>query len=175
MEGQAKILGLEDTIKAMQAAFPKEPERQRRLVNATMRKSANMTFVKDAKQRAAALGGSGALADSIGIRTMPRGQIIASGRIAGVYIAPLRHKPSAIRRYIGHYYRTSAPDTVVVNGIRYGHLVEFGHAARDGSHVAAKPFMGPAIDAQFNAYRNRFAADLGKKVEAAVRRKAKGK
>lgn len=175
MEGQAKILGLEDTIKAMKAAFPEAPEQQRRLLNATMRRSATMTFVLDAKQRAMSLGGSGALADSIGIRTMPRGQLVSSRKVAGVYIAPLRHKPSAIRRYIGHYYATSAPNTVVVNGIRYGHLVEFGHVARDGSHVAAKPFMGPAIDSQFNAYRGRFASDLGKKVEAAVKRKARKK
>lgn len=173
MDGKVKIRGLEDTIKAMKAAFPSEPEAQRRLVNATMRRSASQTFVKDAKSRAMALGGSGALADSIGMRTMPRGQIISSGKIAGVYIAPLRHKPSAIRRYIGHYFQSSAPGSVIVNGIRYGHLVEFGHVARDGSHVAARPFMGPAIDSQFNAYRTRFAADLGKKVEAAVRRKAK--
>lgn len=33
---------------------------------------------------------------------------------------------------------------------RYAHLIEFGHAGRDGKRVQAKPFMRPGTDASIN-------------------------
>jgi len=173
MEFSAKIVGLEDAMKAMQAAFPKNQEQQRRLLNATMRRSATPTLLADAKTRAASLGGSGALADSLGIRTSGKGIMRSGNKVAGVYITPLRYKPSALFKYLSHYYPGSKSDSVIVDGIRHGHLIEFGHATKGGGHVAARPFLGPAIDSQFSPYISRFAMDLGKKVEAAVKRRAR--
>ena len=174
MKATAKVVGVKDAVAAMGKAFPKDPEQQRRLLNGSMRSAATDTILIDAKLRAAASDASGALAESLGIRTTPRGRLLRSRRVGGVYIAPIRHNPKAIAKYVSFYRKNST--RTVVDGIRHGHLVEFGHATRGGGHVAARPFLWPAAQSNSNAYRNKFAMSLRKKTEAAVRRRArKGK
>lgn len=170
MEAKTRVTGLKQAVEAMGKAFPKDPEQQRRLLNASMRSAAKGTILVDAKLRAASSDASGALSQSLGIRAMTRRALMAKRRAGGVYITPIRHDTAAIAKYISFYGRNSG--NVVVSGIRHGHLVEFGHATRGGGHVAAQPFLWPATS-QAGAYKNQFAFDLRKKTEAAVRRAAK--
>ena len=170
MAGEVTITGLEDAMKAMQAAFPKDPRQQKRLVASAMRRSAATTFVAHAKQLATTSERSGALAESIGVRYMQK-RDVSPGSVVGLQVTTVRKSIKAMAMYAS-FYRVSAKQAV--EGIRHGHLIEFGHAKRGGNgDVSARPFLGPAMDSGFSPYVNRFAADLGKKIEAAVRRKAK--
>ena len=171
MEGSAKVMGLKDAVAAMGAAFPKDPEKQRRLLNASMRAGAKPTMLADAKLRAASFDGSGALSESLGIRAISKARALRSGKVAGIYITPVRQNLKAIAKYLSFYRRNSGRQ--VIDGIRHGHLVEFGHATRGGGHVAARPFLWPAAQSQSGAYKTSFAASLRKKTEAAVKRRAK--
>ena len=171
MEGKAKIKGLGSAMKAMAAAFPKDPRQQSRLLNSTMRTAAKGTMLIAAKGFALAGDGSGALSESLGIRNQSRRKVSAKNAAAGVEIVPVRHNPRAIAQYINHYYTSrgkTAPASVVTSGIRHGHLVEFGTV-----RTSARPFLWPAAQSGRAGYINRFSAILRKKTEAAVRRRAK--
>ena len=170
MDGKVKVTGLKAAVNAMSKAFPKNPDQQRRLLNASMRSAAKGTILADAKQRAASSDGSGALSTALGMRTSPKRALLSKRRSGGIYITPIRHNMAAIAKYVSFYGRNSAG--VVVSGIRHGHLVEFGHATRGGGHVAAQPFLWPATSKK-GPYKTQFALDLRKKTEAAVKRAAK--
>ena len=171
MEAKVKVTGVKEAVNAMGKAFPKNPEQQRRLLNASMRSGAKLTILADAKQRAASSDASGALSESLGIRTSPKRKMLTTRKVAGIYITPVRYNPKAMGKYVSFYRRNSGK--TIIDGIRHGHLVEFGHATRGGGHVSAQPFLWPAAQSQSSAYKNRFAADLRKKTEAAVKRAAK--
>jgi hypothetical protein len=174
MQGQASITGLKSAMKSMAAAFPANPDKQRGILNATMRGAAVKTILQAAKANARAGDSSGALAESIGIRTSPKGGTLRRGKVAGIYLTPLRNNPRAIALYIAHYRSKRAFKGI--GGIRHGHLVEFGHATKNGGFVPARPFLWPAAASQSPSYRGLFAALLSKKIEAAVKRAArKGK
>jgi len=167
----ARIEGLESAMAAMGAAFPKDPSQQSRLVNAAMRSAAVQTILVSAKLRAAAMDGSGALAESIGIRAKSRKKIMTARRVGGIEVTPIRYNAKAMAMYINHYYtqRGKNPDqSVAIDGIRHGHLVEFG-----SKNNAARPFLWPAARSKKTAYTNLFAKSLKKKTELAVKRRAK--
>lgn len=171
MEGTARIVGLEDAMKAMQAAFPKNPEKQRRLLNSAMKSAAKPTVLKRAKNLALSGDGSGALSESLSVRNQSKAKVRAKGSAAGVEVVPVRGNRKAIALYINHYYTKkgkTAPARIVTSGIRHGHLVEFGSL-----HNSARPFLWPAGQSRSGAYTDKFSALLKKKTEAAVRRKAK--
>jgi len=168
-----KIEGLDEAMKALRAAFPKDMEAQRRVLNATMRGAATKTIVKMAKVLAYDGDSSGALSESIGIRNQPKRALKTARKAGGVYIAPIRHNAKAIAKYIQYYYNrhgNSAPASVVASGIRHGHLVEFGVPSRG---IPANSFLGAAADSQLSPYEDLFAMSLKQKVENAVRREAK--
>jgi len=176
MEGSVQIKGLEAAVEAMQKAFPKNPEQQRRILNQAMTASAKSTMVPMAKQLARVGDGSGALSESIGIRAVSKSKARRSGVVGRVEMVPVRNNRTAMAMYIDHYYTArgrSAPAKMLTSGIRHGHLVEFGHAVKGGGFVAARPFLWPAARAQLSPYTSRFAAFLKKKTEAAVRRAAR--
>lgn len=176
MEMTLKIEGLDEAMKALQAAFPKDPKRQRSLLNQAMSQSAKQTIVPVAKSLALQGDGSGSLSEAIKPRAVSAGRSRAAGVPARVQVTPVRMDRKAIAMYIDYYYNRvgrAAPSKMVTSGIRHGHLVEFGHRARNGEFVSAQPFMGPALDSAGRAYIRRFASNLERKVEAAVRRARK--
>lgn len=157
-------------MKAMLAAFPKDERRQRGILNASMRSASKDTILADAKQRALRGDGSGALSESLGIRATSKRKLKMRMAVAGVEIVPVRTNMKAMALYIQHYYTAqgrTAPAKMLTSGIRHGHLVEFGSV-----NNPAYPFLWPAAQAGQSAYTNRFAADLTKKTEAAVKREA---
>lgn len=166
-----KVEGLEDAMKAMLAAFPSNPTRQRGILNASMRLAGRSTILADAKQRAKSGDGSGALSEALGIRATSKRKLANRQAVAGVEIVPVRSNLKAMALYIAHYYTSqgrTAPTGMLTNGVRHGHLVEFGSV-----NNSPRPFLLPAASAQKGAYITRFANDLQKKTEAAVRREAK--
>lgn len=56
---------------------------------------------------------------------------------------------------------------------RYAHLVEFGHVARDGSRVEAKPFMRPGTDESINQVQAKLVVGFQKGLTRAARKFAK--
>jgi hypothetical protein len=166
-----KVEGLEQAMKAMQAAFPQNESRQRGILNASMRAASRDTILADAKRRARVGDGSGALSEALGIRAVSKRKLRMRRAVAGVEIAPIRSSMKAMAMYINYYYTQrgrTAPAKMLSSGIRHGHLVEFGSV-----NNAANPFLWPAARSQNSDYIGRFASDLRKKTEAAVVREAK--
>jgi hypothetical protein len=173
LDMSVKIDGLEDAMKAMLAAFPTDERRQRGILNASLRTAATNTILADAKQRAKTGDGSGALSEALGIRATSKKKLKTRRVVAGVEVVPVRSNMKAMALYIQHYYTAkgkTAPAKMFASGVRHGHLVEFGSV-----NNSARPFLYPAAQSQMSAYTGRFAADLTKKTEAAVRREAKKK
>ena len=195
MEGSAKIHGLKDAMAAMRAAFPANPEQQRRMLNQAMSGAARKSIIPIAKQLALQGDSSGALSEAIAPRAISRRRALARGMAAGVEITPVRHNRKAVSKYIQYYYNRqgiAAPMEVAISGIRHGHLVEFGYKTRgsgkkggflgslfgggggsSGTHVGAQPVMGPALQAGRAEYVRKFSTTLKRKVELAVRRRAR--
>lgn len=171
LEVDAKVEGLEEAMKAMLAAFPSDERRQRGILNSSMRSAAKGTILADAKRRADSGDSSGALAESLGIRSTSKKKLKTRRVVAGVEVVPVRSNMKAMAMYIQHYYTArgrTAPANMLTSGIRHGHLVEFGSV-----NNTARPFLWPAAQSGRNAYIGRFSADLTKKTEAAVKREAK--
>lgn len=156
----------EKAITAMAAAFPTDPKKQRGILNSSMRSSA-ADMLADAKLRAQAGDGSGALSEALGIRTQSKKKLSTSMAVAGVEIVPIRYNPKAISLY-QNYYHGGKISGFKINGIRHGHLVEFG-----SKNNTARPFLWPAAQANESGYIKKFSVELTKKTEAAVRRAAK--
>ncbi len=173
VDGVVRIKGLDAAMAAMRAAFPKNPEQQRRLLNQTMSGAARKSIIPVAKQLARQGDGSGALSEAIAPRAVRRSKANAAGATARVDITPVRSNRKAMAMYINHYYTRLgkiAPAKVLTRGIHYGHWVEFG---RRHQGVSGRPFLWPAAVSERGKYISVFAKILKKKVEAAVRRKAK--
>jgi len=177
MEPSVKIEGLDEAMKAMLAAFPADPKKQRQLVNGAMRASAARTILPVAKSMSLAGDGSGALSEALGIRNQSRKKLAMKQGAAGVEVVPVRSNRKAMMMYIAHYYTgrgINPPAEMITSGIRHGHLVEFGTGPRERSGpMPARPFLWPAGSSQAAPYKSRFAGDMKKKIEAAVKREAK--
>ena len=87
----AKIEGLDDAMKAMAAAFPKQNKQQASLLNAAMKSAAVQTIVVGAKLYAAASDGSGALAAA-----QESDDSAKRGRRSGCAATPQRQSNGAI-------------------------------------------------------------------------------
>jgi len=164
----AKMDGLEDAMRALAAAFPGNAKKQQQVLNGAIRFAARPTVLNQAKLLAMRGDGSGALSESLAMRQTPRRALAERGAAAGIDIVPVRHNRKAMSLYVNHYYVArglTPPANIVASGIRHGHLVEFGSV-----NNSARPFLWPAAQAETPAYRARFAADLRKKIEEAVRR-----
>jgi hypothetical protein len=178
MEGGAKIRGLDDALRTLEAAFPNDPKKQQRMVHGAMGASSRKSFLPIAKQLALRGDSSGALSESLKVRVQPKRKRI--GKAGGMEIVPVRYNKKAMALYIQHYFtgRGKNPTgSVVIDGIRHGHLVEFGHDLVRGGrvigHVAAQPYLWPAARAGSGKYRAMFADELKKRIESTVRREAK--
>jgi len=171
MDMGVQMKGLDDALKAMEAAFPKDPNKQRGLLNSAMRGAANKTIVPVAKQLAKAGDGSGALSEAIAVRNQSKKKLRSKNVAAGVEVVPVRFNRKAIALYIQHYYTNVgrvAPANMFASGIRHGHLVEFGSV-----NNSPRPFLKPAGDVADDVYIQAFAKAMRSATERAVKRAAK--
>ena len=165
------VIGVEDAMKALQAAFPEQPRVQRKVLNSTMSASAKKTMVPMAKALASSRDTSGALAESIQVRNASAATIRKRRAAGAVEMVPIRHHRKAMAMYIQHYYtaKGKSPSVWLIgNGLRYGHLVEFGSV-----NNSAYPFLWPAAEAQGEAYKREFASMMKVQIEKAVKREAR--
>lgn len=168
MNLDVKLVGLEEALKTMAAAFPKDPKRQRGILNAAMNTSARKNMLEEAKRLARQGDSSGALSESIGIRNQSKRKLAQKGMVAGVEMVPVRTNKKALALYIEYYYTRrglNAPAGIARNGIRHGHLVEFGSV-----NNSASPFMLPAARAGQSGYLNSVAGEIKLAVERNVAR-----
>ena len=179
MQISADIHGLREVEKAIIEAFPRNPRAQRGILNSAMRAAAKKTIVPDAKSRALAGDGSGALSEAIGVRAQSLNRLAIKGRVAGVQVTPVRRSPKAVAMYARHYYNARGipvPADVLTSGIRHGHLVEFGFFnKRAGRHVSARPFLVTELAANQRTFVRDMAAEVKPKIEARVKRQARRK
>lgn len=160
-------------MKAMLAAFPSDPKKQKQILNGAMRSSAAKAMLPTAKQMAFRGDSSGALSESLGIRNMNARALRKNGTQAGVQVLPVRANRKAMMMYIQHYYtsRGRTPKAgMILSGIRHGHLVEFG-SVNNGAY----PFLWPAATTGKGAYIRNFAGEMQKKTESAVKRARRSK
>lgn len=115
------VAGIDD-LEAALKAVGKKAAREAALVAV---QEAAVPIVVQAKRYARNSRDTGALEESITFRTKP----YRRGDRALAVIGPAS-------KFRGADGRQPA---------KYAHLVEFGHVAKNGKHVAAKPFMRPAI------------------------------
>jgi len=172
-----KMTGLKELEKAMLKDLPNATNR--RILLATMRKAAP-PMVQAAKDNVPT-GGSGALAESIGIKTFRnRGN---NNVFASVGIAPMSGNMAAWAKYMAHYNktinlvdkRTGKVDAGKIGRIRHGHLVEFGFKQKDGKMYPARPFLRRAFDQRSVQFTKAFQSILGVKVKNAVKKIKKAK
>jgi hypothetical protein len=173
LEATMKVEGLKEAFDVIAKAFPKDPKKQRGILNAGMRSAAKKAIVPAAKQMALTGDSSGALSESITVRATSKKDLRRRGAVAGVKVVPLRSSIKAIQMYAAHYYTSrglAPPTSLLADGIRHGHLVEFGSV-----HNNPSPFLLPASKAGRSAFTQIFVADLKKKTFAAIKRARKRK
>lgn len=169
LDVSVEIKGLDSAMKALEAAFPKNGKIQQQILHGAIGGAARKSIVPIAKQMALSGDGSGALSEAIKVRVRPKKR--RYGQAAGMEITPVRSNKKAILKYIQHYYtnrgKNPGPE-VISNGIRHGHLVEFGT-----KKVGPNPFLWPASERGAGLYRKLFGKELMKRIEQRVKREAR--
>jgi len=150
---EMKTKGLEEVSRALENSFPKD-SKQRSVLQAAMRDAGRQTALVEAKLRAAGLGGSGALAAALTYRNRSLREIKTARVFAGVELYVKRNMAIAIKRYES-FYKVKVKD-----GIRHGHLVEFGT-----KRTAARPFIWPAARSTAPQYLKKLATESWKSIE----------
>lgn len=164
-----EVVGLKELEKVMRDELPATVSRQKTL---QALRAASKPMVQTAKNNVPK-GGSGALAESIGIKTVPKGR---TNTFASMTVSPLSGNMTAWALWMKHYNRTinlidrrtGKVDAGGIGRIRHGHLVEFGFRHTSGKHVPARPFMRKAFDEKADSFVNDFASKLRTRIENEV-------
>ena len=119
-----------------------------------------------ARANAIALGGSGALALAITVWRTRKGMKSGGDTVASVEVGPRRNSKAALARYYAFYGKRPTP-AMLINGIRHGHLVEWGTM-----RTAPRRFMQRAFDAQAQNSVAIFSRDIGALAERTAARHA---
>lgn len=181
VEVSARVEGLQDIERALEAAFPKQASKQKSVITSGMRRAAK-PILASAKVRASSSDSSGALAASLGLRSRSTRGIksagdFSTGGVGGLEITArlqlvsIRKSKRAVSLY-NQFYNRDAQD------IRHAHLVEFGHVIKDRTGKvhgfrAARPFMWPAVRSGTQQYINSLARHIRDSIQAAVKRAAR--
>lgn len=160
---QVRVDGLRDVERLLTEQLP---ERVRATVIARALREAAKPMLAAAKANAASLGGSGALALSMGIRRQRKG--VRGNTVASVYIGPIRGNKAALARYFAYYGKRPTPKQLR-SGIRHGHLVEWGTR-----RTPARRFMQRAFDAHARDAVRIFGKDIGGFIEREAAKIARG-
>lgn len=171
-----KVLGLKELEEIMVKTLPNKVNRN--VLLGAIRSSAQpMKFA--AKANAFAIRRSGALSESINLKTLRnRGN---NKEFASVALAPMRGNMTAWAMYKAYYTgRNPAADiqsgaisakTARRAGITHGHLVEFGfNHVRSGRRIPARPWLRPAFDLHANGFVSTFRKNLQVRIEAAAKK-----
>jgi len=167
---EAHVEGLADLEKLMTRSLPVTA--RRRVVQSAMVKAVKP--VRDSiRAKYNALGGSGALARSVAawrVRKALRGK---PDTFASIEVGPKRSNKRALAQYFNSRGITPTPARLI-NGIRHGHLVEFGFTHRSGKSVAGKHILQSTAEAQFSNITTRFRHFWKLEIDKAVRKHRSG-
>lgn len=167
----AKIDGLEDAMKALQAAFPTDPRKQQKILHSSMGSAARKEILPASKQLALVGDASGALSEALAVRALPAKERRKRNTAASMIVTPVRSSTKALARYINHYYTQEGltpPASLLIRGIMHGHLVEFGSV-----NNAPKSFLWASAQANRSKFTETFASELRRITEQAVKKAAK--
>ena len=171
-----KVIGLKELEKIMVEDLPNTVAR-RTLLSAIRVSAKPMMNAAKAK---VPKGGSGALAESIGLKTIRNRGF--NKEFASMALAPMSGNLQAWAMYKDFYgggegstaskIQSGAIDskTAKQKRIRHGHLVEFGFRHTSGKQVPARQFLRPAFDQEANGFVNSFRAHLSVRVKNAVKK-----
>jgi len=159
-----KIVGLSE---AMERLSQLPVQMQKSAIGSSLRQAAK-PIAAAMKAKAGSTGsGSGALAESVGIRGVSKSKL-KGNQVSAMLIGPLRDSPKALIKYAAYYGKTLS-GKLAKAGIRHGHLVEFGHSV-GGTKVGARPFMRPAFDANIAGSMQIFRQKLGQRTDAIIKK-----
>lgn len=167
---RVKVDGLQDVLKAIHNIFPNDPTAERALLSQGMAASMRKHMLPMAKQLAASTNKSGALSESLAVRTVAKKHLryLPARANAAVRLVPVRMNYKAMTTYINYYYGRKGklpPDSIWTSGIRHGHLVEFG-----SKNNSPKPYILPAVKAGKASFQDDWSKYLWLKTKARVRR-----
>lgn len=157
------VKGLQELRRTMEEKLPKQVQSN---VMAAALKEAGRPM-KNAAKANARRGRSGALAQAITFWNEKKKVRDKKGKFARVHLGPKRSLRGAIKKYYAYYGRKNVSIAALKNGIRHGHLVEFGT-----SKMAARPFLRPAQAAHDKKLIQVFGRILGEKIEKAAEKEA---
>ena len=175
------MIDVDVTIDGLSAAFEVvhktvgDARKQTRMIHGAMGHAARKHFLPDAKRGADSADQSGALAESLKVRAMPVRKRRQRGIAAGMELVPVRYDKKAMAKYVHHYYTSrgeGVPPWVFIDGIRHGHLIEFGFSHRSGKKFSSRPFLYEAVKANFKAFEAEFSRGLWRRAENAIKREA---
>lgn len=155
---------LEEALKAISL------QAQRKVMSGALKDSAR-PMVRAAKSAYRGLGGSGALAQSMGAwQSRKRGR--GSQTFVSIEVGPKRSNYAALARYYAYYRKGRGSAKGIRDGIRHGHLVEFGFQHRGGRAVGGRRILSGIVQQGGPAAVQEFGRFLGKRIEREAQRQA---
>ncbi len=151
---KVKVLGLRELERKLTQQIPKKA--QAKVVNRALRKAAK-PMVQTARLRARR-GKSNALSIAMSIWQVKKRTKLRN--FGSVEFGPRRNNKRAIAAYWDFYAARTPTASDIINGIRHGHLVEWGTKT-----TPAHPFMRPALDAHGRQTIADFGKILGREIE----------
>lgn len=155
-----KVEGLKELEQALLKEIPKEA---RKVLLGGLRDAAQPMLAM-AKGYAKSTDASGALSESLALKTVSAKRTKHS---ASILLGPNRMSSTAKAMYLAYYNQ----DWDAANdGIRHGHLVEFGT-----KHSGADPFLRPALDAAGPFFAHGFAGATWKRLASKIKKRGRVK
>jgi hypothetical protein len=157
----AEIKGLEN-VEQLLGKTGLQAKTKKQVVQRALIKAAR-PLVNVAASRFRRLGGSNSLATSMKAYRVRKGG--SRRTFASVEVGPKRGDKRALAAYFRHYGKTPTPRRLQL-GIRHGHLVEFGSE----NNEVARRILENTARSQFRNVVNGFNKNIGKEIDAAVRK-----
>lgn len=151
---KVKVDGLKQIEDKLLRLIPKKA--QQKVLRRGLRKAGNpmLQHLRAGARR----GKSNSLSIAMRVWNVKKGQTRITA--ASVEMGPKRSDKRAIAAYWSFYTGQTPTPAQFLNGIRHGHLVEWGT-----KHSPAKPFMRPGFDANARTLIARFQKIMGKEIE----------
>ena len=163
MKVDLKVEGLDHLQRVLTEQLPAKAQ-TKVMVRALKRSARPMVDAARAGYRS--LGASGSLAQATNAWQRKKGAL-RGDTFASVEVGPRRRNRAALAKYY-EYYRKAVRPKALINGVRHGHLVEFGFKHRGGKSVAGKGILGGVME----RYGRQAVAEFGTYMAAEIEREA---
>jgi len=151
---KVKVLGLKELEDKLVRTIPAKA--QTKVLRRALR-IASRPMLNSARSKARR-GKSNSLAIAMSVWNVRQGQRRRTA--ASIEVGPRRNNKRALVAYYNFYKGKTPTPQQLINGIRHGHLVEWGTKG-----TPAHPFMRPAMDAHGQEVIRNFGRILGREIE----------